>query len=191
MNETVTLVDENDEDKGSCEKIEAHMTGTLHRAFSVFVFNSQGELLLQKRAKSKYHSKGLWSNTCCGHPRPGESTEAAAHRRLAEEMGFDCPLEEVFHFVYYTNLEDGLCEHEFNHVFIGRSEPEPRLDFDEAEDWKWTDIARLQNDIEDNPDNFTYWFRLSLNPVWHVYCDSYDLNRGPRVDDELELEFKA
>jgi len=125
--ELVVLVDENDNEIGVEEKINAHRKGLLHRAFSIFVFNSKNELLLQKRAADKYHSGGLWSNTCCSHPRPGENLKDAAHRRLQEEMGFDCSLREVFSFLYKKSFDNGLTEHELDHVFFGKFDGIPKL----------------------------------------------------------------
>ena len=161
----VILVDENDSQIGTAEKIEAHRTGKLHRAFSVFIFNASGAMLLQKRAKTKYHSGGLWSNACCSHPNPGESTEAAAHRRLKEELGFDCPLVEVYQFVYRTKLAGGLSENEYDHVLIGISSIEPTVDPAEVDDWKWIDPVSLREDMRRNPGEYTYWLRISLDDV--------------------------
>ena len=124
--EMVVLIDPNDREIGQMGKLEAHRTGRLHRAFSVFIFNAQGELLLQQRAANKYHSASLWTNTCCGHPRPGEALVAAGERRLEEEMGLHVPLRPAFHFTYAAKLEDGLTEHELDHVLIGRSDRDPR-----------------------------------------------------------------
>lgn len=160
------MVDENDKEVGIEEKIKAHKDGKLHRAFSIFVFNSKGELLLQKRAKEKYHSGGLWSNTCCGHPRPKESLENAAHRRLKEEMGFDCGLAHLDSacFIYKTKIND-LFENEYDHIFIGKFNENPCPDPKEAEDYKWVDLKKLQKDIALNPDKYTYWFKVLLDSV--------------------------
>jgi len=159
MEEQVILVDENDRAYGVAEKMLAHREAKLHRAFSIFVTNSQGELLLQKRSKSKYHSGGLWTNTCCSHPRPGEETLAAANRRLQEEMGFECQLREIFSFVYQIELDRDLFEHEFDHVLIGQYDGEPVLNPLEAEDWQWMSIQNLSQDIQSNPDLYTFWLR--------------------------------
>src|SRR5437660_813812 len=132
MRENVILVNEKDEMIGIEEKITAHSVGALHRAFSIFVFNSHGELLIQKRASTKYHSKGLWSNTCCGHPRLTESIEEASRRRLREEMGFDCDVKEVFNFIYRTNVDNNLIEHEYDHVLVGRFDGVPKPNRDEV-----------------------------------------------------------
>jgi isopentenyl-diphosphate delta-isomerase len=162
MEERVVLVNEEDEAIGVEEKMRAHLDGALHRAFSIFVFNSGGELLLQKRSSTKYHSRGLWSNTCCGHPRPGESVEAASRRRLREEMGFDCEVEEVFKFIYRAELEGGLFEHEYDHVLVGRFDGEPAPDGAEADDWKWVDLETLGADVRARPAEYTYWFKACL-----------------------------
>ncbi len=123
--EEVILVDENDNELGKEEKLKAHKEGKLHRCFSILIFNSKEELLIQKRAKNKYHSGGLWANTCCSHPKPGEDTEIAAHRRLKEEFGFDCELKQLFNFTYKKTFDNGLTENEFDHVFIGITNSEP------------------------------------------------------------------
>src|SRR6266436_2514843 len=161
--EHVVLVNERDEFIGVEEKIRAHLNGALHRAFSVFVFNSTGDLLLQRRTTTKYHSRGLWSNTCCGHPRPGETIEQASRRRLSEEMGFDSKLERLFDFVYRTKLEDGLIEHEFDHVMVGSFDGMPIPNNNEVAEWKWMNWAALKIDIEKHPERYTFWFRLSLD----------------------------
>lgn len=123
MKAQVILVNELDQETGLMEKMEAHEKGLLHRAFSVFIMNDQGDMLLQQRALDKYHSGGLWTNACCSHPLPGEAVEAAAHRRLSEEMGFDCPLRELFQFTYRTEFDNGLIEHEYDHVWTGTEHP--------------------------------------------------------------------
>jgi len=161
--EQVVLVDENDEAIGVEEKIKAHQMGALHRAFSVFIFNASGQLLLQKRALTKYHSRGLWSNTCCGHPRPGETIEKASRRRLNEEMGVDSELRKLFGFVYRAKLEDGLTEHEYDHILIGHFDGVPKADFTEVAEWKWMDLATLRVDLEEHPESYTYWFRFSFD----------------------------
>lgn len=131
----IILVDKDDNEIGKGEKMAVHLAGQLHRAFSIFIFNSQGEMMLQRRASTKYHSPGLWTNACCSHPRPGESLEQAAKRRLKEEMGFECDLQKVFSFIYKAKVED-LTEHEFDHVFIGKFDQEPVLNKEEADGWK-------------------------------------------------------
>jgi isopentenyl-diphosphate delta-isomerase len=162
----VILVDEQDTPVGTMEKLEAHQKGLLHRAFSVFAFNGRGELLLQRRAPHKYHSAGLWTNTCCSHPSPGEETEAAAHRRLQEEMGFDCPLQHVGSLTYRTEFDNGLTEHEFDHVFTGRFDGEPALNLDEADASRWISKHDLHAELSAHPEHFTYWFRLAIEDVY-------------------------
>lgn len=163
--EQVVLVDESDKETGVAEKMEAHRQGLLHRAFSIFVFNDDGKLLLQKRALTKYHSGGLWSNTCCGHPRPGEPIREAARRRLNEEMGIDCDCRELFGFIYRAELDHGLSEHEYDHVLAGSCSRDPRPAPEEACDWRWIAPGALQYDIHKRPEHYTYWLRRSLNTV--------------------------
>ncbi len=161
--EKVILVDEHDREIGLEEKLQAHIDGKLHRAISVFIFNDRQEMLLQRRALQKYHCGGLWSNTCCSHPRPGEGVCEAAERRLYEEMGLRCPINKVSEFVYRAPLENGLIEHEFDHVFVGISNVDPMLNPEEACDWKWIDMASLREDIQLNPKKYTYWFKEILD----------------------------
>ncbi len=163
--ERVVLVDRMDRELGSEEKLRAHQTGALHRAFSVFVFDRQWRVLLQRRADGKYHSPGLWSNTCCGHPRPGERLEDAAVRRLEEEMGFACPLRRAFSFVYRADLEGGLVEHELDHVFIGSHDDEPTPDPAEVSSWRWAGLDELQEDVRRNPERYTAWLPTALSGV--------------------------
>lgn len=163
MEKKVILVDKNDKEIGVEEKIKAHREGKLHRAFSIFVFNSSGELLLQKRAKTKYHSGGLWSNTCCSHPIPKEPIKETIHKRLKEEMGFDCVLKEVFSFIYKANFENGLSEYEFNHVFIGNFDGKPIPNPKEVEKWKWVNKEKLKKDIKERPKKYTFWFKIALD----------------------------
>jgi isopentenyl-diphosphate Delta-isomerase len=165
VQEQLILVNERDEAIGVGEKIAAHLDGVLHRAFSVFIFNSVGQLLLQKRASTKYHSRGLWSNTCCGHPRPGESVEEASRRRLKEEMGFDCEVQKVFEFIYRASLEDGLSEYEYDHVLIGKFDGDPTPNGGEVDDWKWADLTTLRLDMKASPDKYTFWFMLSFDEL--------------------------
>ena len=160
--EKVILVDKNDNQVGLMPKLEAHEKGVLHRAFSIFIFNSKYELLLQKRASSKYHSGGLWTNTCCSHPREGEDTLDAANRRLDEEMGMKTSLRKVYDFIYKAELDNQLTEHEFDHVFYGVCDNDPILNKDEAEDFKWVDMETLNNDIMKNEDNYTVWFKIAF-----------------------------
>jgi isopentenyl-diphosphate Delta-isomerase len=165
MNEQVILVDPHDVAVGVSEKVAAHAEGLLHRAFSVFVFDARGRMLLQRRAASKYHSGGLWSNTCCSHPRPGETTSQAAQRRLREEMGFECALAPAFSFVYHANVGDGLVEHEFDHVFVGRFDGAPVVDPDEVDAWRWAAPAEILAELQDAPARFTHWFRMAMKEL--------------------------
>ncbi|MGV0921356.1 isopentenyl-diphosphate Delta-isomerase [Empedobacter falsenii] len=160
MEEFVVLVDQDDQKLGLMEKQQAHVAGLLHRAFSVFVFNSKGELMIQQRAASKYHSPTLWTNTCCSHPRDNETYEQAAHRRLEEEMGFDCELEYKFNFIYKAHLENDLIEHELDYVFIGTFDNEPKLNPDEVMAYRWVELDDLKKDMEKNPQNYTAWFKI-------------------------------
>ena len=160
--EYVILVNDNDMPLGAMEKMEAHERGKLHRAFSIFIFNQKGEMMLQKRADDKYHSPGLWTNTVCSHPRPGEDVEAAAHRRLKEEMGFDCPLSELFSFQYKANVGGGLTENEFDHVFIGNTDVQPVPNPEEVSEWKYISLQDVLADIKENPDDYTEWFKIAV-----------------------------
>jgi isopentenyl-diphosphate delta-isomerase len=160
--EMVILVDDADHELGLMEKMEAHQKGLLHRAISIFVFNHKNELMIHKRAATKYHSRGLWTNTCCSHPRQNEALIDAAHRRLQEEMGFDCNLEYSFKFTYRAHLDQGLIEHELDHVFIGKTNETPKPNPEEVGDWKFMSIAQLNIDIKANPDNYTAWFKIAL-----------------------------
>jgi isopentenyl-diphosphate Delta-isomerase len=167
IHEKVILVDENDREIGSEEKLKTHQQGLLHRAFSIFVLNSKGELLLQKRAAGKYHSPGLWGNTCCSHPRPGEELEAAVHRRLQIEMGFDCVLQKDFSFLYRVELNNGLIEHEVDHVFSGHHNGDPKANPEEVQDWRWVGLQTLKEEIGRSPEEFAYWLKAVLkHPSW-------------------------
>ena len=163
--ERVILVDEQDKEVGTMEKIEAHEKALLHRAFSIFVFNDAGQMMLQRRALSKYHSPGLWTNTCCSHPRPGESLEEATRRRIVEEMGFECEMYEVFSFIYKAAFDHGLTEHELDHVFMGIHNDDPLINPEEAEEWKWIDVDDLLADMKESPDNYTVWFKIALKEM--------------------------
>lgn len=165
MQDHVILVDRTGKEIGTQEKIQAHREGRLHGAFSIFIFNAVSELLLQRRARTKYHSGGLWTNTCCSHPRPGESYYHAARRRLHEEMGFDCELTGLFSFIYYTQLDNSLFEHELDHVFVGHYNGQPIPNRREVDDWKWVEVSALRQDVRENPENYTYWFKLTLDRV--------------------------
>ncbi len=165
IEERVVLVNEHDEDLGTMGKLKAHQIGALHRAFSVFLFDEKGRLMVHQRADDKYHSPGLWTNTCCSHPRPDESVLDAAQRRLIEEMGIDTPLEQKFSFVYKAEFENGLTEHELDHVLFGfwsgGAKPDPR----EAQDWKYITLDELDADMERDPEKFTIWLRTCWNEV--------------------------
>lgn len=161
----VILVDENDNMTGVMEKLQAHAEARLHRAVSVFIVNSGGEWILQKRALDKYHSQGLWTNTCCTHPAPGESAHDSARRRLREEMGLDCELTELFSFIYREDVGNGLTEHEYDHVFAGVTDAIPAINRDEVVEWRATDFVSLKKDIENNPSAYTVWFRKVFKEV--------------------------
>jgi len=145
--------------------MEAHKQGVLHRAFSIFIFNSKNELLLQQRAFSKYHTPGLWTNTCCSHPRENESLEAATSRRLLEEMGMKCEIHEAFSFIYKADVGQGLIEHEFDHVFIGRSDETPVINPEEVASWEYASMGDLRLEIAKNPEKYTVWFRIAFDEV--------------------------
>ncbi len=176
ITEHVILVDEQDNMTGFMEKMEAHTGAHLHRAFSVFIFNSSGKLLLQQRALSKYHSPGLWTNTCCSHPRPGEETADAAHRRMKEEMGFDCDFEEAFSFIYEAELDNQLTEHEFDHVFIGTSDTIPQVNPDEVADYRYAAIGQVRAEMDQHPESFTIWFRIAFDRVEAYFRENLKKN---------------
>ena len=162
----VILVNKNNEILGYMEKIEAHKKGLLHRAFSVFIFNSNKEILLQKRASIKYHSGGLWTNTCCSHPKKNESFFDAANRRLFEEMGMTSNLKEAFQFIYKAELDNNLIEHELDVVFIGYSDEKPIINKNEVDEFKYISISKLKIDIMNNPDHFTKWITICIDKVY-------------------------
>ncbi len=159
----VVLVDEQDNELGSMEKMEAHQKGVLHRAFSVLLFNSKGEVLLQKRSSNKYHSAGLWTNTCCSHPKPNERIDVAVRRRLKEEMGIDIQPEYAYKFLYKATLDNDLIEHELDHVYLGLFDGNPVINSSEVENWKFISLLEIKEDIRQNPEAYTYWFRLIVN----------------------------
>jgi isopentenyl-diphosphate delta-isomerase len=164
--EFVVLVDEKDREIGTEEKMKAHRNGgMLHRAFSVFIFDGSGRMMLQKRAKSKYHAGGLWTNTCCSHPRKGESVEQAAHRKLRQEMGFDSELKEIFSFIYKAPLDSGLTEHELDHVFVGIFDGKPKPNPDEADGYRMAETSDILADVRSNPAHYTPWFRIAIERV--------------------------
>ena len=167
--EKVILVDKNDRMLGLMEKQEAHIKGLLHRAFSIFIFNKENKLLLQKRALKKYHSGGLWTNTCCSHPRENEATIEAAHRRLYEEMGMECKLELKFNFIYKAQLDNKLYEHEFDHVFFGFSNDLPKINKQEVDSYKYESLDFLTEDIVLSPKKYTEWFKICFQEVYKKF----------------------
>lgn len=173
MNESVILVDENDNQIGLMGKMEAHFFGHLHRAFSVFIFNRKGQLLLQQRASGKYHSAGKWTNTCCSHPRDKEDTLFAAHRRLQEEMGMKCELLYGFNFIYKAEVTEGIMEHEFDHVYFGISDDTPILDSSEVAGYSYMNLDTLAQDIERRPERYTEWLKICFNRVFVHYNKLY------------------
>lgn len=162
MSENIILVDKQGNRTGVAEKMHVHKSGLLHRAFSIFIFNSNGDLLLQKRAEKKYHSGGLWTNSCCSHQREGESLMESAHRRLKEEMGFDVPLEEKFAFSYQATFDNGLIENEYDHVLVGFYDRQVDPDRDEVDAYRWVAWDVLCKDVQENPDLYTAWFKEIL-----------------------------
>jgi len=165
--EKVILVNENDEQIGLMPKLEAHEKAQLHRAFSIFILNSKNEVMLQQRASEKYHSPLLWTNTCCSHQREGETNIQAGNRRLQEEMGFSTELKELFHFIYKAPFDNGLTEHELDHVMIGYFDKEPLINKEEVESWKWMDIDAIKDDMQQNPEIYTVWFKIIFDEFYH------------------------
>jgi isopentenyl-diphosphate delta-isomerase len=162
----VILVDENDNEIGVMEKLQAHQEGKLHRAFSIFIFNEKNELLLQQRALTKYHSAGLWANTCCSHPRPNETIKDSANRRLFEEMGMSCDLQIKTNFIYKTQFENGLIENELDYVLVGFTNQNPLINSEEVESYKWQSISDIKIDVQSNPQNYASWFKIALDKVF-------------------------
>lgn len=173
MIEEVILVDEQDRELGTAGKMEVHEQALLHRAFSVFIFNSKGEMLLQQRALHKYHSGGLWTNACCSHPRPTENTQSAAERRLLEEMGFNLPLKKVFDFIYKADFDNGLTEYEFDHVFTAEYEGKIDINEDEVLDYAYRPMAYLADTIKSTPEIYTAWFRIAFPRVEEWWKGEY------------------
>lgn len=165
--EKVILVNENDEQIGVMPKMEAHEKAVLHRAFSVFIFNDNGELMLQQRALHKYHSPGLWTNTCCSHQRVGETNLEAGLRRLQEEMGFTTPLKETTWFIYKAPFDNGLTEHELDHILVGNFNDSPTVNKDEVADWKWMGLEEVKNDITKQPERYTAWFKIIFDKYYN------------------------
>jgi isopentenyl-diphosphate delta-isomerase len=166
---SVILVDEFDNMLGTMEKMAAHRLGKLHRAFSVFIFNSKGQLLLQQRALNKYHSGGKWTNTCCSHPMPGEKTLDASHRRLQQEMGLKCELSYAFNFVYSADMSNGISEHEYDHVYVGISDDIPMPDPDEAAAYEYVNINSLAKELKKTPELYTEWLKICFARVMEYY----------------------
>lgn len=164
--EQVIVVDTNDQALGTMGKMEAHQKGVLHRAFSILLFNDEGKILLQKRAQNKYHSSGLWTNTCCSHPLPGESLHDATRRRLLEEMGIDLQPTFSHTFIYKAQLDNNLIEHELDHVFVGTFNGKPRINTKEVEDWKFAEVGWLKEDMARNPSTYTEWFKVILDNMY-------------------------
>ncbi len=171
MEQLLILVDEKDNIIGYGEKMQVHREGHLHRAFSIFVVNKKGELMIQRRAFEKYHSGGLWANTCCSHPLKGEEKGDTIHWRLIEEMGFDCPLTPLFSFIYRAEFENGLTEHELDQVYLGFYEGSPQPNPEEVCDWKWIDIEELKEDIRLSPDAYVYWIKAAFDEFYKHYQD--------------------
>lgn len=165
MKEQLILVNDQDQEVGKLDKWNVHVQGLLHRAFSIFVFNSKGELLLQQRAEDKYHSGGLWTNTCCSHPNFGETTEGAAVRRLEEEMGLQCAVDFKFKFKYRAAFENGLIEHELDYVFFGFSDKPPVPNVEEVKTWKYVSLEELHIEMEREPEQFTEWLKICYPEV--------------------------
>ncbi len=163
--EYLILVDNKNQQWGKLEKMEVHQLGLLHRAFSIFIFNSKGELLMQQRADNKYHSPGLWTNTCCSHPQFGEELNDAIKRRLNEEMGLKTQTTFAFSFIYKTKFENGLTEHEYDHVFLGKTDELPKPDTLEVKNWKYMDLKLLEKDIQQNPDQYTEWLKICFRKL--------------------------
>ena len=176
--EEVILVNQKNEQIGTMPKMEAHEKALLHRAFSVFIVNDDGEIMLQQRAASKYHSPLLWTNTCCSHQRVGESNLDAGKRRLQEEMGFEAELKELFSFIYKAPFENGLTEHEYVHVMIGNFNTEPKINPEEVEDWKWMSPDLVKKDIADNPKEYTVWFKIIFEKFYQHLFNIAENNEG-------------
>ncbi|MBX2923923.1 MAG: isopentenyl-diphosphate Delta-isomerase [Chitinophagaceae bacterium] len=186
----IILVNTNDEQVGTMEKMETHRKALLHRAFSVFIFNSKGEMLLQQRAKEKYHSPGLWTNSCCSHPRPGEQTIAGAQRRLKEELGFSVPLVKAFDFIYRAEFDNGLTENEYDHVFLGEYEgavvPNPA----EVADYHYKPMDEIKAELVSQPEKYTAWFKIAF-PKLEAYIRQKSRQRGTSgIEPELKVFFK-
>ena len=169
----VILVNEMDEPTGTMEKMEAHRRGVLHRAFSVFIFDTRGKMLLQQRASQKYHGGLLWTNACCSHPYPGEPVEAAAERRLQEELGFTAPVQRLFAFTYRAPVENGLIEYEYDHVFAGEFEGVPQPDKEEVAEYRYVTMTELKRELQEHPEQFTSWFKIAFPKIEKWWLEQY------------------
>lgn len=176
MEEYVILVDDNDNKIGLMPKMMAHEKALLHRAFSVFIFNDKNELMLQQRAMHKYHSPGLWTNTCCSHQRDHESNIEAGRRRLKEEMGFETELKETTSFKYKAPFDNGLTEHEYDHVLVGHYNGEPKINPDEVHDWKWMELEAVKKDISLSPQDYTEWFKIIFDKFYEYINVNHEGN---------------
>lgn len=172
------MVDENDNSVGVAGKLETHQKGMLHRAFSIFIFNSKGEMLLQQRALDKYHSAGLWSNTCCSHPAPGEEMVTAAQKRLKEEMGFETSVKKIFDFIYKAEFDNGLTEYEFDHVLVGEYDGPVRLNNNEVMDCCYKDVEEINRSLEDHPKKYSVWFHLAFPKAMDWWKQHYNYKAG-------------
>lgn len=186
MNELLILVDENDTPIGAKEKMAVHKEGLLHRAFSVFIFNTQHQLLLQQRSDNKYHSPGVWTNTCCSHPAYNEELQTAINRRLEEEMGMTCKTKFAFSFIYKVTFENGLTEHEYDHVYFGITDKTPIPNKTEVSNWKYMNLSVLRNDIEQHPDNYSEWMKLCLPRMIKYFNNSF-LKSSPEVYEHVSI----
>jgi isopentenyl-diphosphate Delta-isomerase len=169
MNSPIVIVNDKDEITGTQGKLDVHKNGVLHRAFSIFVMNEKNELLLQQRAQDKYHSGGLWTNTCCSHGLPDRLLEDVIHEKLVQEMGFDCPIKKLFTFRYTAEFENGLIENEIDHVYVGQYNGEPVPNPTEVHDWKWIALYDIKEMIHTEPEKYTYWFRNLIEPFTEMY----------------------
>lgn len=167
--EKVILVDKDNRQIGTEEKLLAHKEGKLHRAFSVLIFNKKNQLLIQQRAKEKYHCGGLWSNSCCSHPKIAESLISSAHRKLKQEMGFDCKLKRIFSFIYKIKLDNQLLEHEYDTVLIGKYEKNPKPNYEEVMNYRWMSLKQIKSDILENPKIYTPWFKIIIKKWGNKY----------------------
>ena len=173
VEDKVILVNEHDDMVGTMDKMEVHRQGLLHRAFSIFIFNSKGEMLIQQRAIEKYHSGGLWTNACCSHPAPGEATQDAAERRLKEELGFETRIEKIFDFIYKAEFDNGLTEHEFDHVFAGEYEGQIKMNPKEVKDVCYKEISEIRSMLQTHPQKFTAWFHIAFPKIEKWWKDRY------------------